>query len=202
MPVYNRKVTKGLLWFYQFYLNGKTYKSKTIYDSKQEAKQAESKAYQDAIHHQKHPEQLQDIEMKKAIDERLDYIKVRKSKSYYDDSKRYLSTLYHTYNFVGEVRKSDIERILQEQVQRGSYVTNAILRAFKAFFNYTIQNYDLDIKNPCQYIKPFGVEKRIKLIPSDNDIESLLKVCTAEQKFLIEFMIEKTLLKKKLSKLK
>lgn len=188
MPVYNRKLTKGLLWFYQFYLDGKTYKSKTIFNSKQEAKQAEAKAYQEAIHRRKYPAQPQDIDMKKAIDERLDYIKVRKSRPYYTDSKRYLSILYHSFNFVSEVTKSDIEKILQEQVKRGTYVTNAILRAFKAFFNYTIQNYDLDMKNPCQYIKPFGVEKRIKHIPSDEDIEKLLKACTTEQKLLIEFL--------------
>lgn len=188
MPVYNRKLSKGLLWFYQFDLNGKTYKSRTIYSIKQEAKQAEALAYQEALYRQKYPTRSQDIDIKQAINERLDYIKARSSKTYYRDTKRYLSILYHSYNFVSEVTKSDIEKILQEQVSRGTNVTNAVLRAFKAFFTYTIQNYDLDIKNPCQYIKPFSIEKRIKLIPSDTEIDTLLKACTPEQKMLIEFL--------------
>jgi len=188
MPQYSRKLSKGIFWFYQFDYNGKTYKSKTIFNSKQEAKQAEAQSYQNVIYRQKYPSQSQDIEMKQAINERLDYVRVRKSISYYSDSKRYLSILYQQFNSVREVTKSDIERILQEQVSRGTHVTNAILRAFKAFFNYTIQNYDLDIKNPCQYIKPFPVEKRIKYIPTDKEIDLLLKICNPEQRMLIEFL--------------
>lgn len=188
MPVYNSKVSKGVLWFYQFQLDVKTYKSQAIYSTKQEAKQAEAEAYQEAIRRKKFPAQSQEIKIQDAINERLDYIKVRKSKSYYLDSKRYLSLLYHKFNTLSEVTKSDIEKILLEQVSRGSYTTNAILRAFKAFFNYTIQNYDLDIKNPCQYVKPFSVEQRIKYIPKDSEIEELLNICTPEQKKLIEFL--------------
>lgn len=188
MPVYSRRLTKGLFWFYQFDLNGKTYKSRIIFSTKQEAKKAEVQAYQKAIHREKYPTHVEDMDMKLAVNERLDYIKVRKSKSYYQDSKRYLSILYHRFNTLSEVTKSDIEKILLEQVSRGTYTTNAILRAFKAFFNFTIQNYDLDIKNPCQYIKPFSIEKRIKYIPSDQEINRLLEVCTSDQKMLIEFL--------------
>lgn len=187
MPCYSRKVSKGLLWFFKFDLNGKTYKSRTIYDTKQEAKQAEAETYQEALHQEKYPSQ-QDVDIKKAINERLDYVKVRKSKTYYNDTKRYLGILYHKYNTISEVTKSDIEKILAEQVYRGTYTTNAILRAFKAFFNYTIQNHNLEVKNPCQHIKPFSIEKRIKYIPTDQEINTLLKECTPEQRMLIEFL--------------
>lgn len=188
MPVYQRQLSKGIRWFYQFDLNGRTYKSRIIFSNKQEAKKAEARAYQDAVRRQKYPLQLEEIDMKQAINERLDYVKVRKSKSYYQDSKRYLSILYHRFNSLSEVTKSDIEKILLEQAQRGTYTINAMLRSFKAFYNFTIQNYDLDIKNPCQYVKPFAVEKRIKYIPTNQEIEALINVCTPEQKLLIEFL--------------
>ena len=188
MPIYQKALTKGIRFFYKFDLNGKIYRSNAIYLTKGEAKKAEAEEYQKADYRQRHPKQSQEIGIKQAIDERLDYVKVRKSKSYYEDSRRYLSILYNQFNTLSEVTKLDIEKILQEEVYRGEYTVNAILRAFKAFFNFTIQNHDLDIKNPCQYIKPFAIEKRIKYIPTDDEINKVLQVCTLEQRKLIEFL--------------
>lgn len=188
MPVYQRQLSKGLRWYYKFDFKGKTFKSKSIYHSKGEAKKAEAQAYQEADYRQRHPKQSQEISIQQAINERLDYVHARKTKSYYEDSRRYLSILYHRFNTLTEVTKLDIEKILQEQASRGVYTANAILRAFKAFFNFTIQNHDLDIKNPCQYIKPFAIERRIKYIPTAHEIKRVLEICTSEQQKLIEFL--------------
>lgn len=190
MAVYPRKLSKGIRYFYKFSLKGILYRSDAIYHSKAEAKHAEAEAYQKAEHKQRHPDQPQEVTLKQAIEERLNYIQVRKSKKYYNDNRRYLKILCYRFTYVSEVTKLDIEGILNENVSRGSYLTNALLRAFKAFFNQTIENHNLEMKNPCNKIKFFSVEKRLKYIPSDEDIHEVLNHCTKEQQHLIQFLME------------
>lgn len=183
MPVYIRKLTKGLLWFYKFKLNKTLFRSKAIYSTKQEAKEAEVEAYQEAMHRQKHPNQSQEIKLLQAINERLDYVKARKSKSYYNDNRRYLRMLLDKVGDIPltEITKNDIEKLLSETSEkrgidrRGNYTVNAMIRTFKALFNFSGEY------NPLHKIEFYPVDKKIKFIPSDKMIGAVLCQCSPEQ---------------------
>jgi integrase len=76
----------------------------------------------------------------------------------------------------------------QKQNNKDNYAVNALLRASKALFNHGIRFQKLDILNPCIGIEFFPVNKKLKYIPSDKEIEELLNLCTLEQKQLVEFV--------------
>lgn len=192
MGQYSRQLQKGKRFFYKFDLNGKTYRSKAIFLSKAEAKKAEAQALQDADYLQRNPNKSQEISLLQAVNERLDYVLVRKTKSYYNDNKRYLRIAFQRFGDVSisTIKRGDIEYLLQAEIKRGSYTVNAILRCLKALFNHAIDSHDLDIKNPCFKIKFYAVEKRIKYIPSDIEIKTLLADCTEPQKRLLEFILD------------
>ncbi len=65
-----------------------------------------------------------------------------------------------------------------------------MLNLFKALFNYVIENHEIEMRNPCLGIKPFSVKKKLKYIPSDEDIESVRAVCDDEQRLLLDFIAE------------
>lgn len=173
------------------------YRSEAIYDSKLEAKQAETNLMKELIDQRKYPDKQKAIYLFDAIEERLDYVKIRKSKSYYNDTKRYLKILLeHLGNIpIDSIKKSNIEEVLQKESElhsnkggNGFHAVNSIIRCFKALFNYTIDNHDLDIKNPCNKIKFYPIEKKIKYIPPDNDIKAVLNLCDEHQRRLLEFL--------------
>lgn len=190
MPIYSKQTTKGSKFFYKFDLNRKVYRSNAIYLTKQEAKKAEAEAYQEADYRQRNPRESQSVSLLQAINDRLDYIKARKTEKYYNDNKRYLSIALHRFGDVciTSIKRGDIESLLQEESKKGAYTVNAMLRCLKALFNYVIDSNDLDIKNPCLKIRLFAVEKRIKYIPTDEEINTLLQACTEPQRRLIEFI--------------
>jgi integrase len=190
MGQYSRKLAAGTFWFYKFDFNGKTHKSKIIYHSRQEAKIAESKAYEKEDYKQRHPDEKPVITLLQAIDERLDYIKSRKTEKYYNDNKRYLNILYNKFGDspLQNIKKLNIEKLLQEESSRGVYTVNSMLRCFKALFNYAIDSHELEITNPCLKIRPYAVEKRVKYIPTNYEIQTLLESCTEPQRRLIEFI--------------
>lgn len=190
MPCYKRQISRGERWFYKFNYKGVMYRSEAIYTSKAEAKKFEAIAYQEAQETFKDSSYRKDVFLFEAIDDRLTYVQVRKTDHYYRESKRYLRILRNRMGNVllSDIRKPDIESILVDESPRGFYTVNAMIRCFKALFNHAIENYDLNIKNSCKGIKFFSIEKRIKYIPSDQEIENLLRVCDEDQRMLIEFL--------------
>ncbi len=194
MAAYQRKLSKGNFWFYKFKLEGKLYRSKAIFVTKQEAKEAEAISFQEAKRRQKFPNQSQEISLLQAINERLDYLQVKKSRSYYNDNKRYLKILLsHIGNIpIQQISKADIENILlgksKSQKEKGgdNYIVNAMARMYKALFGYIISKHELTERNPCDSIKFFSVKRTLKYIPTDEEIENMLEICDLHQRLLVE----------------
>jgi integrase len=174
------------------------YRSKCIYLSKTEAKSAEHIMYDEVSQKARNPAQEPILSLLEAINERLDYVQIKKSRDYYKDNKRYYSILLDklgnmTFN---AVKKAQIEDLLlatsKRQQTKGldNYVVNAMINAYKALFNYIIDKHDLNIKNPCKGIDKFSIKKKFKYIPSDEDIENVRSLCDDGQKVLIDFVKE------------
>lgn len=173
-------------------LNGITYRSKSIYQSKAEAKKAEAGAYQEADYRQRHPKESEDITLFEAIDERLDHIKSRKSITYYNENRRYLKLLRDKIGNIPltEITKTEIEALLSESSKRlridrrGHYTVNAMIRCYKALFNFSGEY------NPCKKIEFYPIDKKVKFIPSNEMIRAVLGICTPVQQDLINFILD------------
>lgn len=198
MAQYKRKLSKGDYWYYKFDYQRKTYYSKAIYRSKAEAKKAEAEKYSEVQESYKYPSQPQEISLLQAINERLDTLKVKKSKKYYNESRYYLSILLNTIGDkpLREISKSDINNLLL-QVANGlksngqdNYKVNALLRIIKACLNQCINDHDLNLKNPAVGIKQFPIKKQLKYIPSDEDIKQVKLLCNRRQNLLIDFIMD------------
>jgi integrase len=198
MSQYPRKLKKGIRWWYKFDYNSVTYTSKCIYLSKNEARKAENAKYEEVATNKRDIAQKPILSLLEAINERLDYVEIKKSKDYYKDNKRYYKILLETVGNIPiqEIKKSQIEDLLLEKSKNqkecglDNYVVNAMLNIYKALFNYAISKHDLDMKNPCHGIAKFSIKRKLKYIPSDKDIEEVKDICDAGQIMLIDFVME------------
>ncbi len=198
MAQYPRKLTAGMRWFYKFNFQGCMYRSQCIYLSKTEAKRAERKKYDELEHKLRNPDLKADFTLLMTINDRLDFLQIKKSKRYYKENKAYFKILLERFGdiSIANIKRTDINTLLldisKHSQSKGSdnYTVNSMLRIFKALFNHAIFEYDLEIKNPCVGIKPFSVKRSLKYIPSDKDIEAVLTVCDEGQRKLIEFVME------------
>jgi len=198
MAQYPRKLKAGIRWFYKFNFQGSMYRSQCIYLSKTEAKRAERKKYDELELKLRNPDLKADYTLLKTINDRLDFLQIKKSKRYYKENKAYFKILLERFGdiSIANIKRTDINTLLldisKQSQSKGSdnYTVNSMLRIFKALFNHAIFEYDLDIKNPCVGIKPFSVKRSLKYIPSDVDIEAVLAICDERQRKLIQFVME------------
>jgi integrase len=196
MPVYPRQLAKGLRYFYKFDFQGTVHKSKTIYLTKSDAKKAEAKFFSQIAKRSSADNTI--VYLLDMIDERLDLLQIQKSKGYYNESKRYYKQLLKRFDNkpLHEISKADINSFLmrisekQQRAGKDNYVVNAMLRNYKALFNYAIDTYELDMKNPCRKLKFYPIDIKLKYIPPDEDIEAVKNLCDPKQKMLIEFLEE------------
>lgn len=198
MAQYPRKLKKGTRWWYKFDYNGNTYFSSAIYLSKNEAKKAENAKYEEVSNQARNPSEKPILSLLEAINERLDYVKIKKSKDYFKDNKRYYSALLKELGDIpiSSITRKDIEEFLFKKATnakesgRDNYAINYMLNLFKALFNYVIESHEIEMRNPCLGIKSFSVKKKLKYIPSDEDIDAVRIICDDDQRLLIDFVTE------------
>src|ERR1035438_4738406 len=198
MSCYFRKLSKGLKWFYKFSFDGHTIRSKCIFHSKAEAKRAENDKYIELDEKRRFPELKQDIKLSELIEARLEEIRTRKSRAYHEANEIYLDRLLKALGDVwfSDITRLNINNLLLNTAQdfqlrgKGNYTPNAMLRVYKALFNFSILHFDLPDKNPCKGIKFLSIDKRLKYIPSDKEIDDLKAKCDEGQVLLIDFITQ------------
>jgi len=199
MPQYSRKLKRGVKFYYKFSYDSRIYFSKCIFNTKGEAKRAERELLNLLDEKAKTPQFLKrEIKLSELIAERMISLKSQKSFKYCKENDYYCFKLL---KFVGDkdakdVSKGDINKLLisfsEELKEKGSgyYAVNSMLRVLKALFNYGIDFLDMDFKNPCKGVKFYPIDKRLKYIPTDDEINRLLEVCNPRQKLFIRFLLE------------
>ncbi|HAY34187.1 MAG TPA: hypothetical protein DCY06_08615 [Bacteroidetes bacterium] len=198
MAQYSRKLKKGIRWWYKFDHNSRTYISKCVYLSKNEARRAENAKYEEVSKGGKNYAEKPILSLLEAINERLDYIQTKKSKHYYNQNRQYCSLLLKEFGNIAidQISKPEVNSFLLEMSQslqakgKDNYAVNAALRIYKALFQMMIKNYDLNIANPCIGIEVFSVKRKMKYIPSDEDIDDVKALCDSEQTLLVDFIFE------------
>lgn len=198
MAQYFRKLSKGIKWQYKFDFHGNTYRSRYIYLSKNEAKQAEAERLRELDHKLRNPSEKPLLSLSEVMNDRLTQLQAKKGMKYYKMSKRYFKKLLHQLNDVPviSITRDHIEKfldsqsVLLRQKNKDNYSVNAMLRSYKALFNYAIDTKGIEMANPCRKISMYSVNKKIKYIPPDEDIWAVKKICTTEQNFLMDFILE------------
>lgn len=197
MGQYSRNLKDGVRWYYKFKHDHTVYFSKCIYLSKKEAKRFESIKYEEVTNKERNPSQKPILSLLQAVNERMDYVQIKKSNDYYKDNKRYYKILLNRIGentLFSEVKKANIEDLLLETSRnnkaqgKDNYSVNAMINVYKALFNYILDKHDLEMKNPCKGIDKFPVNKKLKYIPSDKDITAVKKICDSGQQRLIDFV--------------
>ena len=198
MPVYSRKLSFGIRFFFKFGYSGTMYRSEAIYLSKNDAKKAESTKYTEVIKQVSNPSLKPKFALSDIMNDRLSVIKAKKGIKYYNATKsQFKKLLQHIGNIpVNEVKREMIENYLdresinQQKNENDNYAVNSMLRSYKALFYYAIDVKGIEMINPCKKITQYPINKKIKYIPPDEDIEAVKKLCTPEQLFLLEFLDE------------
>lgn len=194
MGQYRRKLKKGERWFYSGQYLGQKYFSKAIYLTKQECKKAERARIDEIDLSKRSP--IKVMGLHDLMEDRLDYLKLKKSHDYYRETKRYFKTaLSHWGNSksANEISKQDINSLLMSEAKRlqgknmTNFKVNSMLRSLKALFNYGIRFHDLDIKNPVSFVEFYPIDVHLKYIPTDKEIEAIRETLTKNQKFLFDF---------------
>jgi integrase len=192
--VYRRKIKKGIRWYYSGQYLGQKYHSRAIYLLRAEAMKAERKYITALDEEIRNPQN--DMALMELMNSKLDELKLKKSKTYYKENRRYFKMFY---DYVGDVKVSDVTKpqinnfladFSKDLLFRGktNYKVNSCLAILKTLFFHGIRVYDLNIKNPCVGLEFYPFEKKLKYIPTERDIEAVLELCDPEERKLVEFV--------------
>lgn len=197
MAQYSRKLANGTFWSFKFDFKGNTYRSKSEYPSKQEAKIAEAECLSQ-IKRESGVIKNDKILLITVIEERLKYLNLHSSKKYYLDTARYLKIFYSHFGecFITDISKLEIQDFIMKFAAllkkngKKNHTINSAIRCYKAFYNFASERYEINLPNPFIKLKFFPIEKKVKYIPSDQEIEALLSVCNPDQALLVRFVME------------
>jgi len=194
MPIYARKLSRGIRYWIKGQHLGQKYHSKAIYHSKAEAKRVEADKIKEIEERARQP--FIDINLIDLCNDRLDFIKLKKSNDYYKENQRYFKLILNEWGDipVSKIARKMVNDLLMKEATRlkksgkSNHKANSLIRSLKALFNYGIRIHDLSIKNPVFGIELYSVDQNLKYIPSDEEIREVRKKLNPEQKFLFDFV--------------
>jgi integrase len=169
---------KGKGWRYDFIHNG-TRHTKAWFKTKKEAQKAITKRKEEIdnpLPESKITEMTQiDMAFLDLINLRLDHVKA------YNSESHYIQYLYLARRWVKKWPQLNSADISPEMVQAhllnrrkvSAYTANQDLKYLRATFNWGIESGYIHV-NPTKKFKFFPVEKRVKHIPSNEDIEKVI----------------------------
>jgi integrase len=172
-------------WRYDFTKKGQRYTDQW-YQNKREANRAEAKRREEILspslpQEQTAEETPTDITFLELVNYRLDHVKAYNSDSHY---REYLYMAKRWINEWGKLKVTGInqpmiEKFLFKRTKVSAFTANKEIRYLKATFNYGKKRGLVD-RNPLDGIGFFPMEKRIKTVPSPEDIDKVIAVADPE----------------------
>ena len=161
-------------WWYDFTLNG-TRHTEAWFKTKKEAKQAEARQKEEILNPKPVSEEQIDMAFLDLANLRLDHVKAYNSESHYNTytymAKRWAGKWGNLK--CGEISMSMIQKHLLEMRKISAYTSNKDLRYLRATFNYGIRK-KLIACNPTEGLEFFPVEKKVKFVPTNGDINKVI----------------------------
>ena len=165
-------LVKGKGWRYDFTLNEQRYTG-AWFKTKTEAKEAEAKRKEEL----KKPQQPipTDMAFLELVNRRLDHVKAYNSKSHYRDYRYLAKRWVCEWGTLkcAEVTSDLVQGYLIKRSCVSPDTANKDLRSLRATFNFGIKRDWLSV-NPAGRIEFMPTEKKIKYVPSKEDIEKVL----------------------------
>jgi integrase len=178
MSVYYSRKRKR--YRYEFIVKGKRYTG-TWYRTKNEAKEAEYKRKEEIKNPKPIMETPTDMEFLELINRRLDYVKAYNSASHYRDTislARNWIKEWDGFN-CSEMSNDMIQEFMLKRHRVSESAANKDLRYLRTLFNHGVQRRWIS-DNPTKGIAFFPVEKTMKYVPSQSDVQKVLM--TADQR--------------------
>ncbi|HUT70664.1 MAG TPA: site-specific integrase [Desulfatiglandales bacterium] len=176
---------KGKGWRYDFTLKAIRH-TEAWFKTKTEAKQAEAKRREEIANPKLEPQpETQktptDMAFLELVNRRLDYVKA------YDSNDYYCSYSYMARRWIKKWGALLCSQITQDMAQDhilarssiSAYTANKDLRCLRAVFNFGLER-DLITVNPTKGIEFLPVEKKIKSVPSVEDIDKVIEVAAPD----------------------
>jgi integrase len=166
-------------WRYDFTLNNQRY-TEAWFKTKRKAMQAEEGRRQRLMELKSTKEIPTDMDFLELVNRRLDHVKAYNSDHHYADyrstAKRWIERWGNlTCN---QISQDMIEKFVLERSSVSAYTANKEIRFLRATFNFGQKKKWVN-SNPTEGVSYLPVEKRVRYIPSPEEIERVL--ATADQ---------------------
>lgn len=181
---------KGKGWRYDFTLSGQRY-THSWFKTKVDAKRAEAKKREEL----KNPpppavETPIDTAFSELANRRLDYVKAYKCNSYYLEHVYLDKRLIKIWNGLdcAEITTRMVQDYLIRRGKDSAFAANRDLRYLRATFNFGIKQ-SLIKANPTNGLEFMPVERRLKYVPSKEDVAKVLLAAEPDvQDYLVAIM--------------
>jgi integrase len=166
--------TNGKGWRYDFILKGARHTS-SWFKTKREASKAESKRKEE-IENPKEERQIPtDMGFLELINRRLDFVRTYNSEKHYSDYRCYARRWVKQWGkFKCEnVSPDRIQSYIAKRARVSNYTANKDLRYLRATFNFGVKSGAISA-NPTHGIPFLPVEKKVKYVPSKEDVAAVI----------------------------
>lgn len=192
IPCYKRSLKRGIFFYYSGQYMGIKYHSKAVYRKKRDCEKAERDRKAEIEEEVRRPRN--DVLITTVMNDKLDDIEIKRSSKYYKETKRYYKLLKANtgeipiVDVTKEMVYGSVREFAADLKKRGKtyHKVNAMIRIYRALFNHAVKRFDIDLHNPMKGFEPYPVNRRLKYIPSDKEIDDVLKLCDNEQALLIK----------------
>jgi len=172
---------KGKGWRYDFTLQGIRY-TEAWFKTKTEAKRAEAKRKEEIVNPKPEPQPETekiptDMAFLELVNKKLDHVKAYDSKSHYESyfylARRWVRKWENLY--CSQITQEMVEKHMKERNRVSGYTANQDLRYLRAVFNFSIEKGLISV-NPTEGVSFFPVDKKVKYMPFQEDIDKVIAV--------------------------
>lgn len=170
----------GRGWRYDFQFKKRRYQS-NYYKTKTEAKAAEAEKRKELKNPVPVPETPTDMAFLTLMNNRLDYLQAYSAESHYKET-RYMSKRWAKEwknRLCSEISSDDIQHFVLKRRKVSNYAANKEIRYLRSLFNFGIKKKWIK-SNPTKGIEFLPVEKRVKYIPPQEDIDKVIAAATLD----------------------
>jgi integrase len=167
-------------WKFDFKFQKRRYQS-NYYKTKTEAREAEAEKRKELKNPVPIPETPTVMAFLTLVNKRLDYLQAYRSNAHYMETK-YLAKRWvkeWKSKLCGEISVDDIQRFVLKRCRVSNYTANKEIRYLRAMFNFGVKNRYI-AGNPTTGVEFLPVEKKVKYIPSQEDIDKVISVATVD----------------------